>query len=278
MGLSSTEGLRGRTDPMQLVTLLVQHPCPFSGSATASSRGVRVTHLCHRGTDAMLEVHAPDSADLEPILRSYRAAGGAVVFREPDAPAALIRFAACVCCQQGRVIPTVESAGNFYLPPSSYSLEGEKYQFLVPDGELDDTVLARLPREVHLIRVGTRPLTSLGFEDTFLVPVSNFFSALTPRQSQALILAFMRGYYRIPHSVTTAQLARTMEVSREAFDALLRKGQNKLLAALFPYLATHSPPLPDRGDAPSQGHVQDPRADRAEERTGKPRRSLTVNS
>ncbi|TNA16087.1 hypothetical protein EMF73_33795, partial [Klebsiella pneumoniae] len=63
---------------------------------------------------------------------------------------------------------------------------------------------------------------------------------LTPRQRQAIVLAFARGYYRIPHAVTTGELAQALEISREAFDALLRKAENKLLAALFPYLAAQS--------------------------------------
>lgn len=225
---------------MRIVHVLIQHPCPLSAPVTASARGLRVTHLCHRGKETTLEAHSPDPVDLAPLLETYRNAGGIELFREGDGSAALVRFATCACCRSGRVIPTIEAAGNLYLPPSIYSVEGETYQFLVPEDGLDNEVLATLPADVRVLRIGTRALTSLGFEDTFLVPVGNLLSNLTPRQRQAIVLAFARGYYRIPHAVTTGELAQALEISREAFDALLRKAENKLLAALFPYLAAQS--------------------------------------
>lgn len=93
--------------------------------------------------------------------------------------------------------------------------------------------------------LGTKPLTSLDFEGGFLVPLGALFRGLTPRQRQAIVAATLRGYYRIPRSITTAELARGFGVSRPAFQALLRKAENKLLAGLFPYLTVQgSPPEP----------------------------------
>ncbi|HTT45756.1 MAG TPA: helix-turn-helix domain-containing protein [Thermoplasmata archaeon] len=220
---------------MQVVDLVVRHDCPFS-EPLARATGARVTHLCHRGDEAMLEVHASDPSEVVRLAKGYSHLGGETVYEEPDRSAMLLRFPACACCRSGRVIPTLEERGQLYLPPSSYSPEGERYQFLVQGERLEPRVAERLPPGVTLVRVGTRPLTSLEFEGSFLVPVGTFFRDLTDRQRQALLTAILRGYYRIPRAVASEELARAFGISRPAFDALLRKAESKLATALFPYL------------------------------------------
>lgn len=225
---------------MQLVRLLVRHDCPFSGPVRAHA-GLRVTHLCHRGSEAILEARGESVDDLDTLLESYRRAGGELMLRDEENPAALVRFDRCACCRAGKVIPTVESRGNLYLPPSSYATEGETYQFLVPEASLDRGALDALTRGVELVEVGTRPLESLGFEESFLVPAGTLFRTLTSRQRAAIVAALAQGYYRIPRATSTKELAGQFGVSREAFDALLRKAERKLLVAVFPYLAGGSP-------------------------------------
>lgn len=220
---------------MQVVRLLVAHDCPFSGPVARAGHA-RVTHLCHRGKEAILEVHADEAEELETLVREYRAIGGEVLYEDRERTAALIRFEKCACCLSGRVIPTIEAQGYLYLPPSGYSAEGETYQFLVPEERLDSHLLERLPESVRVVRTGTQPLTSLEFEGGFLVPVAVLLRDLTDRQRRAIVTAILRGYYRIPRRVKTEELARSFGISRPAFEALLRKAENKLVAALFPYL------------------------------------------
>lgn len=227
------------TSTVQIVNLLVHHECPFSGPVT-TAEGVRVTHLCHRGKEAMLEGHAQDPETLAHVVSEYERIGGKLLYRERDGSAALVRFPSCACCGSGQVIPSIETSGHLYLPPSAYSAEGESYQFLADERRLESNLLDRLPKGVTVTRVGTKPLTSLEFEDGFLVPVGALFRDLTDRQRQAIVTGILRGYYRIPRAVTTEELAHGFGISRPAFDALLRKAENKLVAALFPYLTVQS--------------------------------------
>ncbi len=231
---------------MQVVRLLVNHECPFSRPVHRVETA-RVTHLCHRGEEALLEVHGPDASSLERLVAEYRTIGGEVLYEERDRTAALVRFAACACCRAGRVIPTLEGQGYLYLPPSSYSTEGESYEFLAEEARLDPHFRDRFPSDVTVERVGTQPLRSLEFEGGFLVPIGVLFRGLTDRQRQAIVSAILRGYYRIPRSVRTEELARSLGISRPAFEALLRKAENKLVAALFPYLTLGGSPSTDPG-------------------------------
>lgn len=227
---------------MQVVNLLVRHDCPFARPVLAGE-GVRVTHLCHRGREAILEVHAPGREEVASALAAYRTIGGEVLYEEAEGAAALVRFDRCACCGSGRVIPSIESHGYLYLPPSRYTPDGESYQFLVEGERLDPAVLTRLPADVRVVQAGTKPLTSLEFEGGFLVPAGVLFRELTERQRAALSSAILRGYYRIPRTVRTEELARSFGISRPAYEALLRKAENKLIAAVFPYLTTTQAPV-----------------------------------
>lgn len=220
---------------MQVISVRLTHDCPYSTPVAQAPRA-RVTHLCHRGTEALLEIHDPDPASFERLLATYRRENGTVLFEEADRSAALLRFPTCACCRRGRVIPTIEADGYLYLPPSRYTRRGEEYQFLTMSARADPRAVRRLPAEVNVLQIGTSPMTSLGFEQGFLVPVGTLFRGLTPRQRQAIVTAVVRGYYRIPRPVTTSELARTLEVSRPAFESLLRKAENRIVAGLFPYL------------------------------------------
>jgi predicted DNA binding protein len=222
---------------MRWLRLRVTHPCPFAAPA-ARSAAASVSHLCHRGREAMLEVHGGSPNLLGPLLEEYESIGGEVLLQEEGNPAALVRFSSCACCLTGKVIPTLEAGGNLYLPPSRYSGDGEDYQFLVP---ADASSVDEL-RDVTVLKVGTRPLTALGTDDSFLVPAANLLRELTPRQRWALITAYGRGYYRIPRAVSSAEMARDLGISREAFDTLLRKAEQKVLGGIYPYLSLLRPP------------------------------------
>jgi predicted DNA binding protein len=241
---------------VQVLSLLVRHRCPFSGPLKEAPTA-RVTHLCHRGEDAILELHGSDPDAVPRLTAKYTELGGTVLYEERDRSAALVRFASCACCRSGRVIPALESLGQLYLPPSSYTSEGERYQFLAQGGTSRSALIDRLPARVSIAHLATRPLTSLRFEEGFLVPVGTFFRDITDRQLRALVTAILRGYYRIPRAVATEELARDFGISRAAFDTLLRKAENKLAAALFPYLTLResgrAPATPGPAPRPSDG-------------------------
>ena len=238
---------------MQVTRLLVVHDCPISRPVARAERA-RVTHLCHRGEEAILEVHADASSELVSLVEEYKAVGGEVLYQDHEGTAALVRFDQCACCRSGLVIPTIESQGHLYLPPSRYGSEGETYQFLVPEERLDSHLLEKLPPSVRVVRTGTEPLTSLGFEGGFLVPVGILLRDLTDRQRRAIVTAILRGYYRIPRRIKTEELAKSFGISRPAFEALLRKAENKLVAALFPYLTL--PGVSEGSPPPSEARTK----------------------
>ncbi|MFQ6012825.1 MAG: hypothetical protein ACE5LS_04195, partial [Thermoplasmata archaeon] len=117
--------------------------------------GARATHLCHRGREAILEIHTPGPDEMDRVLAAYADLEGELLSREGRGSAALVRFPHCACCRAGQIIPTFESAGGLFLPPSRYGPEGETYQFLFSDSSLSSEVVEGLPDDVEVVHLGT---------------------------------------------------------------------------------------------------------------------------
>jgi predicted DNA binding protein len=53
---------------------------------------------------------------------------------------------------------------------------------------------------------------------------------VTPRQREALLLAFRRGYFDVPRSATVSELATELGISDNALSQRLRRGTSALVA------------------------------------------------
>jgi hypothetical protein len=69
------------------------------------------------------------------------------------------------------------------------------------------------------------------------------FSGLTERQMDAILTAYRHGYYNLPRDSDVQTIASKTQVPRTTFQEHLKKAENKLVAALVPYiqLFNHAP-------------------------------------
>ena len=69
------------------------------------------------------------------------------------------------------------------------------------------------------------------------------FSGLTERQMTAILTAYRHGYYNLPRDADVQTIATKEKVPRTTFQEHLKKAENKLVAALVPYiqLFNHAP-------------------------------------
>ena len=71
-------------------------------------------------------------------------------------------------------------------------------------------------------------------------------SSVTPKQWEALELAFERGYYHRPREVELAELADELSISKSAVSQRLRAAETKLVAAVLEVLRPSIDPTPNR--------------------------------
>jgi predicted DNA binding protein len=204
----------------------------------------------------MIEVHAATAEVLDLVQGIYRDQGGMVLLRSREGDGALIGFERCVCCATGGVINLLEEAGNTHLSPVSYGSDGETYQFLSPGKSFTPETLRQLGRKVEVVRLDTRPLSTLALEGRFMIPVGALLHELTDRQRAALVTAIERGYYEVPRRVTLEQISPIFGISRQAYETLLRKGEEKIVTLLNPYLQVdRTLPSVAVGDGPNLPEV-----------------------
>ena len=81
-----------------------------------------------------------------------------------------------------------------------------------------------------------RAVSDESVRETFPVSTATLLGKLTGRQLQALVVALDNGYYNIPRTATAGEIAQRLRVPRTSFVDHLRKGENKVLQGIGPYL------------------------------------------
>lgn len=69
---------------------------------------------------------------------------------------------------------------------------------------------------------------------------------LTEKQKEALTTALRYGYYSTPRSTTTDVVAKSLGIGRSTFESHLRRGENKIISSIMPYIHLMTPKMPDR--------------------------------
>ena len=181
----------------------------------------------------LLQVPSRDPAVLRRVERAIRTTGH-VVDEWADASAARMFLLKCTCDHLTSPWNLIFDHKCWESPPIVYqdgwvnlrvmSFGSENLRHLM-------TALRKLgPAE--LVRKRRLPLDVLPTG----VYANVLFGGLTAKQAEALLTAFRLGYYTSPRQVTTEVIASSLEVSRTTYDEHLRKAENRVIAALVPYL------------------------------------------
>jgi predicted DNA binding protein len=71
---------------------------------------------------------------------------------------------------------------------------------------------------------------------SLMLTADALFADLTPKQMNAVLTAYGQGYYTLPRKADVQTIAATTHVARTTFQEHLKKGENKLVASLVPYM------------------------------------------
>jgi hypothetical protein len=162
----------------------------------------------------------------------------------------------CTCGDLDSPWTAWEPAGCVDAPPAVFQDGWGYFRLLTFDEESSRKAFKALNKKgpTELVRkreiaLGTIPSS---------VWVSSLFGDLTAKQADALLKAHRYGYYSSPRQITTDTIARGIGLSRSTYEEHLRKAENRVMAALMPYLqvfAASERPLPER--APLHGTALD---------------------
>jgi len=181
----------------------------------------------------LLQVPSRDPRILETVERSIRKAGH-VVDEWVDGRSSRIFLLDCTCPRYDSLWNVIEAHECWDAPPVIYQDGWANFRIL--------TFLSENAREVYrdfqkrgpaeLVRKRELPLSALPTS----VWTNVLFGELTGKQSEALLTAFRFGYYSSPRQGRAEHIAQSVGVGRTTYEEHLRKAENRVIAAIVPYL------------------------------------------
>ena len=188
----------------------------------------------------MLEIAHKDLGD-QTIIKSIRdlikQLGTKVIRRSQATTNLQVVLQHCACDKlPPPTLPVIEGRNCLEIQPVLYTGGWEWYR-VVAFSERDLRNLFKdLDKDCNVEIMSKRAISDESVRETFPVSTATLLGKLTSRQLQALVLALDNGYYNIPRTATAGEIAQRLRVPRTSFVDHLRKGENKVLQAVGPYL------------------------------------------
>ncbi len=133
-------------------------------------------------------------------------------------------------------LPVIERRNCLEIQPALYTGGWEWYR-VVAFSERDLRNLFKdLDKDCNVEILSKTAISEESVRETFPVSTATLLGKLTSRQLQALVMALDNGYYNIPRTATAGEIAQRLRIPRTSFFDHLRKGENKVLHAVGPYL------------------------------------------
>jgi predicted DNA binding protein len=206
----------------------------------------------------LLQIPSRDAQVLREVERAVRKAGQ-IVDRWTDAHATRLFLLRCTCEKYRSPWNIIDDNECWDAPPIVYEDGWANFRVISFDEANPRSLYRDLKRwgRAELLRKRELPLSVLPTS----IYANALFGELTAKQSAALLAAARSGYYTSPRQVTTESIASAVGISRTTYEEHLRKAENRVIAALIPYLqlfaaADHPAERLPLAAAPV-GHVED---------------------
>jgi len=210
----------------------VRHDCPFI-RLTEEHPGLRMYSWCNR-VHEVYEVIVDDPAEYEKVVKEL--SGLATVIEEQgDSAEVHIVTSTCFCTPNNSVTMNIEDLDILHVSPVVHDRGWEYYRVVAFRHEDLTKMIRRLEERGFTLEI-VRKTEFKGSIAGALLATDAIFSGLTQRQTEALLKAYGYGYYKLPRVADIQEIARRERIPRTTFQEHLKKGENKLIAGLVPYI------------------------------------------
>ena len=185
----------------------------------------------------LLEVPTRDPRVLGLVERSLRKTGH-VIDEWVDGRSSRVFLLDCTCDRYDSLWNVIESNECWDAPPVVYRDGWANFRVLTFVAENARAIYRAFQKRgaAELLRKRELPLSALPSS----IWTNVLFGDLTQKQADALLTAYRFGYYSSPRPVTTEHIAASVGVGRTTYEEHLRKAENRVIAALIPYLQLYS--------------------------------------
>lgn len=191
---------------------------------------------CNREKD-VIEIFVKDSEDYPLVMKEIHDHPMLGVLEESsDDCRFYLNLNECHCMNQDTIVSHIGELDILNVFPNMIE-NGWGYHRLIVFRHKDlEELLRRLENWGWVYKV-LRKVPFDGFIASSLTLSADFlFSSLTEKQMDAMLTAHRHGYYNLPRDSDIQTIAAQKKVPRTTFQEHLKKAENKLVAALVPYL------------------------------------------
>jgi hypothetical protein len=226
--------------PLFEVVFKVTHDCPF-GNISRKFPSLKMFEWCNREHE-VLEVIVEDHEEYAAVIAELSKLRG-IIGKSSDRDKVHLVMKTCYCSVENSVTRNIDACNLLHVAPVIYEQGWEYFRVIAFKHEDLEELLQRLDEKGFEFEI-LRKVPFDGFIASSLTLTADaLFSDLTAKQIGALLTAYKNGYYRLPRKADVTEIAFKERVPRTTFQEHLKKAENKLVAALVPYiqLFNHAP-------------------------------------
>jgi len=191
---------------------------------------------CNREKD-VVEIIVKNPEDYPLVMREVTAHPVLGVLEESsDNHRLYLSVSECHCMNQDTIVRHIGELDILNVFPNMIE-DGWVYYRLVVFRHKDlEELLRRLENWGWVYKI-LRKVPFDGFiASSMTLSADHLFSGLTEKQMDAMLIAYRHGYYNLPRTSDVQTIAAKKKVPRTTFQEHLKKGENKLVASLVPYM------------------------------------------
>lgn len=142
----------------------------------------------------------------------------------------------CSCLEDNTVIKHIGSLDILHIDPTILEKGWWYHRIIFFRHEDFEELMQRLNENGFVLEI-LRKVPFDGFiASSLTLTTDTLLSNLTDKQIDALLTAYRYGYYNLPRKADVQTIATKIRVPRTTFQEHLKKAENKLVAALVPYV------------------------------------------
>lgn len=185
----------------------------------------------------VLEVEVGDPSEYGEVLKEVGKI--ATIVGESEGGGIHLIESTCFCTPENSVGMNVEDLPVLVVSPEVMRGGWEYYRLVLFRHEDFAEVVRRLEGRDFTVEVLEKAEVR-GSLSGSLLEADSVFSSLTGKQMDAMIRAYGHGYYRLPRSADIQEIARRERVKRTTFQEHLKKGENKIIERIIPYMRLYA--------------------------------------
>ena len=185
----------------------------------------------------VLEVEVGDPSEYGEVLKEVGKI--ATIVGESEGGGIHLIESTCFCTPENSVGMNVEDLPVLVVSPEVMRGGWEYYRLVLFRHEDFAEVVRRLEGRDFTVEV-LEKVEVRGSLSGNLLEADSVFSSLTGKQMDAMIRAYGHGYYRLPRSADIQEIARRERVKRTTFQEHLKKGENKIIERIIPYMRLYA--------------------------------------